>query len=286
LLLTTLTDAQVYEWRDADGNIHFGDAPPQGVDATPVDLPAGPTPEQIEAAEERLETVLKARSESSETSVEAPQVDYPNSSGPLPTPAFPCYTPLEEVVKGPVRAAYEAIIPTQPSDEQRRDVQALLAKMAGNRVGSGTELLCSGTQEEPREQQAHWDVRSRGDWQASDGLLILENDARSRRLRENQIRTAYLMISDALYFFESTRAASQRGTNRTLDLPGNAVEGLYLDEHNLAFKIKVRSWNKNSRRYIFRTELRLLTVNNGALTYSELYFHGNLLTGSTVWSLR
>ena len=40
------------------------------------------------------------------------------------------------------------------------------------------------------------------------------------------------------------------------------------------------------RRYIFRTELRLLTVEEGALTYSELYFHGNLLTGSRVWSLR
>lgn len=36
--------AQTYRWKDRSGNVHFGDIPPPGVHATPLDLPAtGPS---------------------------------------------------------------------------------------------------------------------------------------------------------------------------------------------------------------------------------------------------
>jgi hypothetical protein len=285
VLLSSVAAGQVYQWRDASGNVHFGDAPPEGVEADAIDLPPGPSPEQVEAAQQRLEAALKASPESSQAPVETPEVDYPSASGPLPAPEFACYAPLENVLNGPVLGAYEAISPTQATDQQRLRVEALLARVAGTRVGSAVELVCSGTVDEPRARQLEWDVRSIATWQAQDGLLILENDGLSRELRESKIRTTYLMISDALYFFESD-SITRNSADRTIDLPGNAVEGLFLDEYNLAFKIKVRSFNARTGSSIVRTELRLLTVDDDALTFSELFFHGNLLTGSRVWQLR
>lgn len=34
--------AQAYRWKDSAGNVHYGDAPPPGVHATPLNLPAAP----------------------------------------------------------------------------------------------------------------------------------------------------------------------------------------------------------------------------------------------------
>ncbi len=36
--------AQAYRWTDKDGHVQYGDAPPPGVRATPIALPASPAP--------------------------------------------------------------------------------------------------------------------------------------------------------------------------------------------------------------------------------------------------
>ncbi|TVQ86061.1 MAG: DUF4124 domain-containing protein [Chromatiaceae bacterium] len=53
---------RIYRVIDAAGNVTFTDVPPPGVaatDVTPITLPAGPTPAQQRAAEERIEAIRR-----------------------------------------------------------------------------------------------------------------------------------------------------------------------------------------------------------------------------------
>lgn len=53
--------AQVYKWVDEQGNIHFGDKPPEKDNVEELVLPEGPSPEELKAAEEELRAKLESR---------------------------------------------------------------------------------------------------------------------------------------------------------------------------------------------------------------------------------
>lgn len=57
-------DADVYKWRDAQGNIHYGDHPPADQDTQPMQIEAAPPPD-TDAAQRRdkLERLLDSFSE-------------------------------------------------------------------------------------------------------------------------------------------------------------------------------------------------------------------------------
>jgi hypothetical protein len=61
LLCASQALAEVYKWVDADGTTHFGDCPPPDCVFEEIEIPAGPSEEEIEAAEERLRNALEAR---------------------------------------------------------------------------------------------------------------------------------------------------------------------------------------------------------------------------------
>ena len=56
LTLAVPAMADIYRWTDDDGQIHFGENPPPGVDAEQVDSPAAPAPSDREPAPEAGQT--------------------------------------------------------------------------------------------------------------------------------------------------------------------------------------------------------------------------------------
>jgi hypothetical protein len=73
LLMAGPAGAETWRWRDADGNVHFGDRPPSGVQAERLKTPSKPAPAEGEAGARRLEQLRsdeaarKARREAADT---------------------------------------------------------------------------------------------------------------------------------------------------------------------------------------------------------------------------
>jgi hypothetical protein len=277
LLIPAIAFAQVYQWKDADGNVHFGDKPPEDVDAKSMSLPKGPSDEEVEKAQQELQQTLDAREAANKVSPTSPTPSALERSNE-PLPEFACYTPIEDVLRGPTQAAYVPINPTDVTDAQRRGARTILASAKGSWRGSSLELVCSGQVNAPRSEHLHFSVSSTATWRGSQGLMILENRARGSQRRSDEVRVSYIEVGDALYYFDA-KGGGNRTVDRTIALRGNMAEGLYLDKDSLAFMSKRRSY------HVMRTELRHLMVRGGKLEFTELYFHNNLLTGSRVWTL-
>ena len=275
LLVPALAMGQVYQWVDEDGNVHFGDSPPDDANATAVDLPKGPSDAEVEKAQAQLQEALDARQAETAAAVDPAPAEQ-NTNRPLPD--FACYTPIQQVLRGPTKAAYDPVSPTALSVEQQRGVRAILSSAKGLWRGSSVELLCSGQLDSPKSENLYFNVSSTATWRDSQGLLILENRASGSRNRVNETRVSYIEVGDALYYFDAKGDGNQT-IDRTISLRGNKAEGLYLDKISLAFMCKRRSF------HVMRTELRHLKVTGGKLEFTELYFHNNLLTGSRVWTL-
>jgi uncharacterized protein DUF4124 len=269
--------AQVYKWVDENGKVNFGDSPPEGVSAQAVDMPDGPSEQEVEKAQQELQETLDARqqSESADRNSQSPVAELVGSRS---VPEFACYTPIEDVLRGPTRAAYTPVEPTAVTQAQKNKARGVLALAKGAWRGSAVELNCSGQIDAPRSDVLHFTVTSTGTWKPQESLLVLSHAASGSRNRVSETRNSYIAVSDALYFFEAPGDAGAT-IQRTLAQRGNQAEGLYLDDVSLAFMINRRSFN------VWRTELRLLVVEGRKLTYTELYFHQNLLTGSRVWSV-
>ena len=277
LLAPALVLGQVYQWEDEDGNVHYGDSPPEGAGAKSVDLPKGPSDEEVEQAQQKLQDALDTRKAGAAAAAEAAPAAVTPTTSRRP-PEFACYTPIQDVLRGPTKAAYEPISPTALEGDRQRDVRKILASSKGLWRGSSVELVCSGQVDAPKTENLFFDVRSTGTWRDSQGLLILENKASGSRNRVNETRVSYMEVGDAFYYFDAKGDGSQT-VDRTISLRGNKAEGLYLDSNSLAFMSKRRSF------HVMRTELRHLIVKGRTLEFTELYFHNNLLTGSRVWSL-
>ena len=56
LTLAAPAMADIYRWTDDDGQVHFGENPPPGVDAEQLDSPAAPAPSDSEPAPEAGQT--------------------------------------------------------------------------------------------------------------------------------------------------------------------------------------------------------------------------------------
>jgi len=278
ILLPGIAVAEVYQWVDEDGNVHFGDSPPDNADAQTVDLPPGPSDQQVEQAQQRLQDALDAR-ESDSAPAEVEGVDQAIAQPKARRlPEFACYTPIAEVLRGPTAAAYVPVTPTEVTDAQRKEARNILSRAAGRWRGTSVELLCSGHIDSARSEQLDFSVDSTGTWRDSQGLLILENRARGSRRRVDETRVSFIEVGDALYHFAAKGGGSQ-SINRTVAQRGNATRGLYLDDISLAFMSRPRNFN------IVRTEIRHLKVSGNKMEYTELFFHNNLLTGSRVWTL-
>jgi hypothetical protein len=69
-----------------------------------------------------------------------------------------------------------------------------------------------------------------------------------------------------------------------VNLAGNAVELLSLDDSLVAFVLKNRAPGGGSSRPL-RTEVRYFESVGGSLTFTELYFRNEQLSGSRRWLL-
>ena len=60
-LIAPIALGQIYKWVDEEGEVHFGDCPPEECVFEELSLPEGPSDEEIKAAQEELSRTLDSR---------------------------------------------------------------------------------------------------------------------------------------------------------------------------------------------------------------------------------
>ena len=262
LICSLGTNAQVYKWIDEEGNIHFGDSPPKQADAEPQEMPRFPSQKEVEKANIKLESMLKARRvqdsqeastiEQSTTTESFPQNDvfdardcdssyFNRSRLSRRDPLYLSYN------NGP---GYETL-----SSEQAKLVRALYSKMKGSWRGIYVELDCSSVLGENRGIVGDGSVDVNVRWDRHSGQLTIQSEISDFPNIDSKTMMFYFELFDYLYFRD--REGQQLNDDQPKILAdGNRVNLFRLAESDLGFSLSRthtrKSWAPGYTRQLTR----------------------------------
>lgn len=272
--------AAVYKWVDESGRVHYGDSPPPQSDMQSVEVPEGPTREEVERARQEMQEKIEQYKGLSEAIRPPDQPEKPSQQAVnlIATPDnVACFSPLSEIIQGPSSRTYTPIKPTSLSKAQQMSLQILFKRMEAFWRGKITDLTCMGSSSEPITKITDYEARTVIDWDSHIARLTLETDAVGRETHAVERFFHRLEVGDALFFTDHKLAD-------IVALEGNKVELLNITHNLVSFIIKRRyQTGSHSRRP--RTEIRYLEISGRTLKLVELYYHNETLTGSRVWAL-
>lgn len=280
LLAAGVALGEVYKWVDETGQVQFGDTPPPGSDAQPVQMHKVPTPEEVGRAKQRFDERL-GQARKRVLGPQAPGADAPaaavaGSSARSPQDA-PCFAPLADFVLSPAGAAFAPITPTLLSAAQRATLLALMRSVEGHWEGRIEDVTCLGNPPAGEQRSVTLDIEdAAASWNPVDALLVVDSQV-SGEEQESQRLFIKFRVADALYF-NTVESAGQ------IDLTGNKVELLSLEDDRVEFVLKNRAPGGGTSRPL-RTEVRHWEVSGSSVMFTELYFRNELLSGSRRWLL-
>jgi|GEM_PF-3548172 len=291
LLICSVTVAEIYKWVDESGKVHYGDAPPpEEADTQSVEIPEGPSQEEVERAkqeaQERKEQYEKFLEKSG--TVEPSDNASKEANNRAITPDnVACFTPLSDLVQGPSAEAYAPITPTSIGKSQKELLHDLFGqlKSRGHWRGIISDLECLGSSKEPKSRFRDFEVKISADWDTFESRLTLKADITGEETT-NEYLIYRLEIGDALYFNDHKPAT-------TIILDRNKVEVLALNQDILSFLIKryipakvtVGQHGEISRTTRQRGEIRHLEITSRTLKLIELYYFNEMLMASRSWTL-
>ncbi len=271
---------EVYKWVDEAGRVQFGDRPPPGVDARSVEMHKVPTPAEIERAKQRFDNRLE---QARRRVLEPPAQDAGAPASPAPSPSArnpqdaPCFAPLADFVQSPAGVAFAPITPTVLSAEQRATLQVLMRRAEGRWVGRIEDVTCLGKPQAVAPRIVMLEVdEAAATWSPVDSMLVVDSQVAGEE-QESQRLFIKFRVADALYF-NAVEAAGE------INLAGNKVELLSLDDGRLVFVLKNRAAGAGTSRPL-RAEVRYWEVSGGSLSFVELYFRNEQLSGARRWVL-
>jgi len=280
LLAAGVALGEVYKWVDETGRVQFGDTPPPGSDAQPVQMHKVPTPEEVGRAKQRFDERL-GQARKRVLGPQAPAADAPaaaeaGSSARSPQDA-PCFAPLADFVQSPAGAAFAPITPTLLSAAQRATLLALMRSVEGHWEGRIEDVTCLGNPPAGEQRSVTLDIEdAAASWNPVDALLVVDSQV-SGEEQESQRLFIKFRVADALYF----NAVESAGE---INLAGNKVELLSLDDGRLVFVLKNRAAGAGTSRPL-RAEVRYWEVSGDSLSFVELYFRNEQLSGARRWML-
>jgi hypothetical protein len=280
LLAAGAVAGEVYKWVDEAGHVQFGDQPPPGSDARPVEMHKVPTPAEVGRAKQRFDDRLE-QARKRVLGPQAPEAGAPAISPPSGSPRTsqdaPCFAPLADFVQSPAGAAFAPVAPTLLDAGQRASLQALMRRAEGHWAGRIADVTCLGNPPAGEERRVELEVEdAAASWHPVDSMLVVDSQVAGAE-QESQRLFIKFRVADALYF----NAVESAGE---IDLAGNKVELLSLEDERIAFVIKNRAAGAGKSRPL-RSEVRYWEVSGNRVSFVELYFRNDLLSGSRTWLL-
>lgn len=282
IVFAVLSLGAIYKWVDESGKVHYGDSPPEEIDAQSIAVPEGPSEEDVEQARQRLQEKIEKYEKLSEQAKHLETADQPpeeKKSHVIIPENVVCFTPLEDIVQGPSGERFTPITPTSLTKAQQRLIINLFRKLEGRWQGTITDVSCKGKPLEPKSKIKNIQARTKVDWDKLDSQLIIESDTTDTESRTHEIITQMFEVGDALYFRDyGGSGAPQEPRSGTIALKGNLVEVLTLNQNLVSFLTKTRISGQP------RGEVRHLELSGGTIKFVELYFFESL-AGSKTWVL-
>ena len=272
LLLMEEAAAVAYKWVDESGRVHYGDRPPAEREARVIDLPKGPSRQEIERARRLKETGLRKnrkfgggdrpamflRDESQATKT---RTSYPDKVA--------CFAPLSTLVPGTSGRALEPIRPTTLSRAQQNMLTRLFSRTAGRWRGTISEVRCISETADPDRQIKNGKAESAVVWMKGKSQLTIETNysldsGRVGRIFHN------LQVGNALFFIGSstTRFAIKRNETEVLKLADSLVSFL------TKWGLETRTGSR------LGAQVRQLEIRGKALKVTELFYTQGKLSGA------
>lgn len=280
VLISAFALAQVYRWIDEEGGIHFGDKPPEEVDAKELILPEGPSEKEIVQAQEDLRKRLEARKNAEEATqsvgrdAEAPALEKSESEVGIESirnEEFVCFTPLLAFVEGESAERFVPITPTELTNKQQILLKKRFGEIGRYWRGEITEVVCTGNSSEPDKKSLEFEAKAVVDWNTRESRLVVETNSFGKDDKSVDELTQMYKVGDALYI-SSGKILSEGWSN--IAVKGNKVEILSLERDTLTFLIKRRSDRAHRN-----AEIRYLKLTTNQLVFKEIYFANHILTG-------
>lgn len=282
LIVATTAIAQVYRWVDEEGGIHFGDKPPEEVDAEELISPEGPPEEEIVQAQEDLRKRLEAGKvadealESKRRDTEVPALEKAKPKAGIESirnNELVCFTPLLEFVEGESANRFVPITPTELTHKQQMLLKDRFGEIGRYWRGEIIEVVCTGNPSKPDSKLLEFEAKTVVDWRARQSQLVVKTDSSGKDDRSVEELTQTYKVGDALYFSDA-KTESEGWSD--IAVKGNKVEILTLERNTLAFLIK-RSGPK--KRSLMRSEIHHLDLTKNQLLFKEIYFAHDVLAG-------
>ncbi|NQZ54520.1 MAG: DUF4124 domain-containing protein [Piscirickettsiaceae bacterium] len=280
LLVGTLAVGEIYKWVDESGKVHYGDSPPPEIDTQTIEIPRGPSREEVELERQRVRELMEQNelfSEENHRIVPPDKLSREEKVHAVTPDNIACFSPISNLVQGASVEHFTPITPTSLAKVQQELLNDFFGKIErlGIWRGSITELECwSGTSERnaaPIEKVKDFEVRMDVDWNKFESLLTLEAD-----ITDEPHLIYKFEVGDVLYFNDSK-------SSFTTALDGNKVEVLMLNQDMVSFLIKRRLRSGTGRIGPLRGEIRHIEVFDRTLKLIELYYLDGILASSRTW---
>jgi len=263
-------EAQVYKWVDEQGNVQFGDRPPEGSGAEVISTQGGDAgPPGTQRRESMAPTRVKADTgDAGRTEVQAPK-----HSQAFPAESPGCFTSLGEAWDGRIADTREPISRKALTVDELAHLQALLGTFGQRWRGEVTDITCIRPDAAEPTKTDRYTADLGGDWESREVLKVeakLVGDGNRRILREF---FWFLPSEEGLRF----RDANTDSTT-DLDRPRYDVETFAVESDLLRYFRRVGGKQRRTDVY----ELRRI---GRGLGFREYFYVQGALSGIRQWEL-
>lgn len=287
LLAATVATAQIYTWVDDEGNTHYGDSPPDTADAEALELPEGPSDDEIATAREDLRRTLEASKQSDQShqqeteatgAAESGAGEQTTDTGSILDRELTCFTPLSDFVTGASGQLNAPINPSQLNDGQEILLKNLFSRIGRNWRGDMEDVSCKGEPQQWSTRSLSYELKTVVEWDANDARLTVESETVGKLDKSAKDLVQNYKVAGGLYIHEG-EISSVGWTDMTAE--GNKVEVLMQQPDSVAFLIKRRA-----PRGYWVSEIRHMELRQDRFLFRQVYFAKDIMTGWRTWVLR
>lgn len=271
LFVASLSAAQIFQWVDEDGQVHFSDQPPAGREAERLDPPSPPA-----------DVRMQPSPEGEASSFESPQRPAGAGAGKAPRETHDpgpaeCFSPSDDFLGSERGDPFTPISPRSLGPKDAQTVSRLLDGLEGRWQGEMRETECLGRERSPRSEERRFRV-SMDVEQTLDDVFRFESELQRADREIYRPGLFWLLLEEGRLYFGDRKTAKYGA-------PQWRVEIIALQRNSLAFLRKYRQSGARgtSLRHL---EWRFLELSGRSLLIRERFYVQGTLAVSRTWTLQ
>lgn len=286
LTLPVQATAEILKWVDSEGNVHFGDAPPDNRQTEEIEVAPAPSENAVREAQDRAQRLLEFERTFRGGEKDPSQQAEPKQAKKKTTSHaidVECFTPIGDSWGGRIADTRKEVARTKLSKNELRQLRDFLRPLTKRHWrGVQRDITCINPKATPSTKSIRYDFHFRTRWE-SDELFGTQADLVSRDTGDDLLgRELGSRYKQFFWFLLSPEGLRFRSATTDLsfniDQPGNDVEVLTASHKELTF-----FWRQGGRtRQANVISLRRLGT---GFTLAQFFYTQGILSGKRYWKL-